>query len=166
LIYFERSGSGTVGFFEIGASTFDKIMERTLNSGEEIQISVVPRSFGDRGRDQEFEVDVIEDLESVFCYKQEFVLPDFGSVYSRYYFSDDKDSYWEIDSKKLDDIKYKSNKVLDYCVGDRIKELTDVIVKMNSNIIIQPDFDINQFEKEIGEIAKKVVSKEFVIRRC
>ena len=137
LLYFERNNYSLYGFFEIGVNMFaggsnQNVMKKMIEDVDPVKVEVITSNAAKRIEINPFDYDIIGVIESLgicYIYKQEFIVPSHGSLMCRYYFSNKiSDRHdWSIDSKKLDDMHYKDNRVYDYAVKDAITELTEVI---------------------------------------
>jgi hypothetical protein len=162
LFYFERNNEGIInGFFEVDASKafmFDEIMLKK----EDMYMNLLwPND------------EIIESIEELYIYKQEFVRPEYGSVVCRYYFSTKLNSDWKASIELINSMRYNDRKTFDYAVADRVKELTDEVKKISYPITINSTNDkypINTNSSiEVDKIVKQIesdFSKKLAYQRC
>lgn len=118
IFYFERNNMNNInGFFEVNACRSDQFNKAIAKRKMCSFFLVLPND------------EVIDAIENVYIYKQEFINPEYGSVICRYYFSTKANSEWTASQELINSLAYKDNKIFDYATADRIKELTEVFVE-------------------------------------
>ena len=136
LIYHEQSHMGLVGFFETTIDFYGDnissigILERAMDGMELINITLVTKTAAETGESG----GVVEDLGQCYIYKMQHLVPDFGKLIARFYFSNNLESKWTMRLSDIKELRHKDSKVFDYVTGDAMKEVAVQIARLTEKM--------------------------------
>ena len=137
LNYHEQSNSGLAGFLETPVEFYGSdvssigILERAMDAKETVNLSIITKSSAETGEAG----GVVEDLGDCFIYKIQYLVPDFGKLVARFYFSDNVNCKWTMSLADIAEMRHNDKKVFDYAVTDALKLVAEQIANLTEKLV-------------------------------
>jgi hypothetical protein len=137
LNYHEQSNSGLAGFLETPVEFYGSdvssigILERAMDAKEPVNIAIITKSSAETGEAG----GVIEDLGDCFIYKMQYLVPDFGKLAARFYFSDSVNCKWTMSLADIAEMRYQDKKTFDYATSDAMREVAAQIANLTEKLV-------------------------------
>jgi hypothetical protein len=137
LSYHEQSNSGIAGFLETTVEFYGSdvssigILERAMDAKETVNIAIITKSSAETGEAG----GVVEDLGDCFIYKMQYLVPDFGKLAARFYFSDNVNCKWTMSLTDIAEMRYQDKKTFDYATSDAMREVAAQIEKLTEKLM-------------------------------